>query len=293
MLDRRKSRNAEPLIVKVVDLDEGDREFLAQILAITTAKLITQPSWKLSSALAKKWIVWRTKRNEGISISHCFGEWPGAGVSSLLCPAPLLTPRPETDWWRENYVVPALISLWRSSSHPKILIDLGSGTGLLAIGIARQLILNQVFPHKIIAVDSSTLACETIKKNWERWGDPRIEFVVRQNSIDSWFDGWENDFHPHSIVVSNPPYLDIAWHDPVPTSEDKHALYAGDEGCNAIKAILKGLNYRNWRGQGWIECDPRPNYEYLLLDELSVWKKRQWLKDQWGRRRVLFIQNSK
>ena len=102
----------------------------------------------------------------------------------------VLTPRPET----EILVEQCLKALAKNSSPFKIL-DLGTGSGILAITLAKE------FPQsQITAIEKSAL--EVAQKNALRHAvADRISFV----SADMMKADWQGPYH---LIVSNPPYIE-------------------------------------------------------------------------------------
>ncbi|MGB0370582.1 MAG: peptide chain release factor N(5)-glutamine methyltransferase [Opitutales bacterium] len=112
--------------------------------------------------------------------------------STLICRPGALIPRPETEELIEH-----TLALWKSISNesPKRIVDLGTGSGAIAIALAME------FPDaEVFAVDASKealqLAAENASKNSV---DSRIQLVE-----SDWFSKLDDTF---DLIVSNPPYL--------------------------------------------------------------------------------------
>lgn len=102
----------------------------------------------------------------------------------------VLTPRPET----EILVEQCLKALAKISSPLKIL-DLGTGSGILAITLAKEIPQSQV-----TAIEKSAL--EVARKNASRHAvTDRIRFM----SVDMMKADWQGPYH---LIVSNPPYIE-------------------------------------------------------------------------------------
>jgi release factor glutamine methyltransferase len=145
----------------------------------------------------------------------------------------VLVPRPET----ELLVELALQRL--PQDQPCTVLDLGTGSGAIALAIATERPL-----ARIIAVDLSARALAVASSNAVRLGLSRVEFRA-----GSWFDavpGLTVD-----LIVSNPPY--VAGNDPaleLLTHEPALALASGPAGLDAMQAIVgnaaKHLNPGGW-----------------------------------------------
>lgn len=143
----------------------------------------------------------------------------------------VLIPRPETET-----LVEAVIEHLKDCSQPKI-IDLGTGSGAIAVNLAKNLDSSFVF-----ATDISPDALKVAKRNAERHGvESQIEFVC-----GDLFDPLEGKKLEKTIdcVVSNPPYVskDEFGHLPkeVKDYEPIVALRTDEEGPSFHKKIIEG-----------------------------------------------------
>ena len=136
----------------------------------------------------------------------------------------VLVPRPETEFIVEE-------ALSEFADGPRTIIDIGTGTGCLAVALARE------FPgSQVVATDISPRALEVARRNAGRHAlDNRIAFVCSDflSGIRGHFD----------LIVSNPPYVpesaapslapEVVAHEP------HMALFGGADGLAAIRAILE------------------------------------------------------
>ena len=147
-----------------------------------------------------------------------------------------LIPRPET----ETLVAQALRRI--PADQPQLIADLGTGSGAIALAIARER------PHcEIIAVDIDEAAIETARLNAQRLDIHSIVFHT-----GDWCEpltGMQLD-----MIVSNPPY--IAESDPHLLSGDvrfepRTALAAGAQGMDELRRIARcAVNYL--QAGGWL-----------------------------------------
>lgn len=138
----------------------------------------------------------------------------------------VLIPRPETEELVER------IGEWFADSPPKRVIDLGTGSGIIALSLAR------LFPSvEVFATDISPEALVVAQSNAVAQGlEARVSFLE-----SDWFSGMDGTF---DLVVSNPPYLtekELKHAEPeVREHEPTSALVAGGAlGENALLAILQ------------------------------------------------------
>ena len=118
-------------------------------------------------------------------------------------------------------------------SESPLVIDVGTGSGCLAICLARE------FPNaRVVATDVSPAALAIAARNAERLDvTGRIEFV-RASLVDG-VSG------PAALIVSNPPYIpsaDIEGLEPeVREWEPRQALDGGPDGLDVIRALLAAV----------------------------------------------------
>ncbi len=136
-----------------------------------------------------------------------------------------LIPRPETE-----YLYELLLAYYKDKTPPQRIVDLGTGTGAIAIALAKA------FPGaEVWAVDQSDEALSLAQENIEHNGLSANIHLVQSN----WCEGLLGTF---DLIVSNPPYLsDEEWAQAEPQVRDfepKSALMAEDTGLACLKIIL-------------------------------------------------------
>ena len=134
----------------------------------------------------------------------------------------VLIPRPETELLVEN-VIPHLKSLGRQTS----VIDLGSGSGALAIAIATQ-----VPTAHVIAVENDIEALVWLRKNIEASG---VDVRIVAEDVSTALTGVKAD-----LVVANPPYVpnnqDLPFE--VKNYEPHVALFGGKDGMDVPRQFI-------------------------------------------------------
>ncbi len=137
----------------------------------------------------------------------------------------VLIPRPETELIVEEALE------YAQDGHPcSLVIDAGTGSGCLAVALAREL------PSaRLVATDASAAAIAVARRNAARHGvQGRIGFV--QSSFVSALAVSAN------LIVANPPYVPESHRSmlqpEVREFEPAQALFSGADGMMAIRAIL-------------------------------------------------------
>lgn len=186
-----------------------------------------------------------------------------------------LIPRFET----EELVEKALIYINKLFPNKNLkVIDLGTGTGCIGITIKKHLPLANV---TLVDIDPNTL--EITKENAKKLN-------VDVNIIESNY--WENITDKFDIIISNPPYIKL--NEKIETivskNEPKLALYAGIDGLDAYREILR--NIKSHLNNSYliafeIGCTQKNDIENLILEVLKDVTIESY-QDLQGRDRMIF-----
>lgn len=167
------------------------------------------------------------RRAAGEPLQYILGDQPFCG-RSFKTDARALIPRPET----EELCLKAL-ELIRGAARPDVL-DVGAGTGVLAITIALER------PDaRVMGVDISPEALELAGENARAMG-ARVELRLG----DMYAPASERAF---DLIVSNPPYLsadDMMRLQREVRREPALALFGGEDGLDAYRALARGARER-------------------------------------------------
>lgn len=194
----------------------------------------------------------------------------------------VLIPRPET----EHLVSETLDRLPTKSTEPLNVCDVGTGSGAIAVCLAKYL------PQATItAIDISPQALDVARSNAESHKvSGRIEF--RQADLLSQVQGEVFD-----AIVSNPPYISETEMAEVPDSvkkfEPRQALVgAGTDGGQTTRDLIDQALPRLKPG-GWFLVETSPMLAPSLksyLEGQPKWKRCGVVKDSAGHPRVLWAQ---
>lgn len=149
---------------------------------------------------------------------------------TLKCDSRALIPRPETEEL-VDFVLEKL-NAQKPAGTPVRVLDLGTGTGAIALSVATERA-----GTKVIAVDKSADALALARENLEKIGAPaNIKFLE-----SNWFENVSGVF---DVIISNPPYLTRSeWECAQPevkNHEPLSALVAENAGLADLEIILRG-----------------------------------------------------
>ncbi|MDD5275244.1 MAG: peptide chain release factor N(5)-glutamine methyltransferase [Methylovulum sp.] len=168
------------------------------------------------------------QRHQGIPIAYLTGGrefWSREFIVS----ADVLIPRPDTELLIELSL--KLIP----TDRPTAIIDLGTGSGIIAITLAAQ------YPHaQVFATDISPEALAIAKLNADKHQVGTVQFYQSNwlaDVPDTQFD----------LIISNPPYLDeddIHLQQGDVRFEPRSALIAAEQGLRDIRTIAETAHHR-------------------------------------------------
>lgn len=169
------------------------------------------------------------RRAEGTPVAYLVGHREFYSLEFRVTPD-VLIPRPETE-----FLVITLLDLIKtrgSSEQPIAIADVGTGSGVVAVSVAKHA------PRaRVTAIDISPMALAVAQGNADRLGvSERVEFV--ESDLFAALPA-ERTF---DFVASNPPYVSTAEFDAlardVQAYEPKLALVAGETGTSVIERLV-------------------------------------------------------
>lgn len=187
----------------------------------------------------RKLIADRARR---IPVAYLTGEKEFMGMAFLVGRG-VLIPRPDTEILVERAVEMLKELLGEAEDRPPALVaDIGTGSGAVAVSIARL-----VKGVKVIASDISPDALKYARANVERHGvEDRVVLV-----LGDLFDPVDRALGPGeklAAVVSNPPYIPSSAIDTlspeVAKAEPRHALDGGSDGLAFYRKLAFGAHER-------------------------------------------------
>jgi release factor glutamine methyltransferase len=263
------------------------------VLHCDRAYLFAHPERELTREQQSQYEQLVARRAAGEPLQYITGHQEFWKADFLVTPA-VLIPRPETE-----HLMEAVLELVRGMApsphlpeegkcgppgprggalNPRLkLIDVGTGSGAIAVTLARELPEAEVH-----AVDLSPEALKVARRNAERLG-AHVHFVqsdlLAAVTRDASFD----------FVVSNPPYValnDAELQEVVRRHEPPLALFAGEDGLDVIRRLIPQA-HEALRPGGWLLMEIGFGQADAVQQLLGSWQDVHTAADLAGIARVV------
>lgn len=214
-----------------------------------------------------------------IPLAYLLGWVPFLDLT-IKVQSPILIPRPETEEWVDLLIQ----KLQAHASEIKNILDIGTGSGCIALALASKL------PNATVtAVDINPAALHLLQINAKLNNITNV--IPLQSDLFEKLKGKAFD-----LIVSNPPYIDPALKQTISDNvllwEDHRALFSQENGLWCIKQIIKQapeflIKNKSLPCQLVFEFDPG---QETIIKELC---EEQYLdcavhKDMFGKNRTAF-----
>ena len=247
---------------------------IGHALGLKRMQLYLQFERPLSEADLEKIRPLMKRRGNREPLQYILGEAEFGGLK-LKVDRRALIPRPETE-----YLIELLTA--RMAVAPATILDLGTGSGAIALALAKT------YPEAAVtAVDKSAEALSLAQENAEAAG-----LGQRLRLLESdWFSALASG-EQFQLIVANPPYLSDEETDAatpeVKGFEPRMALSSGENSAADLERIIVQAHSRLLPG-GMLACETGIAQHRALL-ELTVktgYARAESLKDLTGRDRFL------
>lgn len=256
----------------------GSPRMNAELLLIFTlscdrAYLYAHPERELSSEEEHRYRDVLDQRARGIPAQYITGHQEFWGMDLIVSPA-VLIPRPETE-----HLIETVLRLSDESREASLrIVDVGTGSGCIALALAKELTAAEVH-----AADISPAALEIARANAARHQlENRISF--HETDLLAGFAPFVFDF-----VVSNPPYVGESEQDQVQLEvrkfEPRNAVFAGPTGMEVIERLIPRAEAVLKPG-GWLVIEISGTIVERVKHLLSSWEDVQITNDLQGIPRV-------
>ncbi|MHA3104097.1 peptide chain release factor N(5)-glutamine methyltransferase [Acinetobacter sp. ANC 3791] len=218
------------------DPDSYERQeaiwLLEHIVQVGALELKFRLEQSLTEVQAQRYLAGLQRLEQGEPLAYVTGSQP-FWTLDLKVTSDTLVPRPDTE-----ILVDTVLNL--ELPEQCSMVDLGTGTGAIALALASER------PHwRVLATDIYLPTLQVAQENAQRHQLQQVRFAC-----GAWFDAIPTQ--KFDLIVSNPPYID---------PEDVHLQQLGAEPQRALIAQQKGLadlkiiidQAVNWLNpQGWV-----------------------------------------
>ena len=202
-------------------------------------------------------------------IQYITGEARFHGMEFHVTPD-VLIPRPETDELVDLIIKDA------GDREDLYVLDIGTGSGCIAISLARSL----KFPH-ITATDISEKALEVAKENAKRL-KVKVNFIHEDIFL-------KTPLGKFDIIVSNPPYIDESEKKSMEKNvlmyEPHNALFVSDDNPLVFYKRIAEIALASLRNNGslYLEINPRHGEELCEMLKNKGFKNIEMIRDFYGK----------
>ncbi|HEU4740011.1 MAG TPA: peptide chain release factor N(5)-glutamine methyltransferase [Meiothermus sp.] len=263
------------------------RWLLAHALRLEDTDLLRGLHEAVPEGIAEQLEEWLQQRRQGYPLQLILGyslfyvrgleDERSGGYLRLEVRPGVLIPRPET----EGLVELAFGLLPRDRSFPGRLLDVGTGSGAIALALKRR------FPKaEVWATDIDPVAVELAREN-ARLAGLEIQVLL---------EPYTADLKALDLIVSNPPYLPESYRQEAPPElsyENPQALYSGPEGLDVPRALLRQA-WDALKPGGGLALEMAESNVQILAEEArrAGWEAVQVHYDLAGRPRYLTVRKA-
>jgi release factor glutamine methyltransferase len=257
---------------KLSHVEGGRRD--AELLLLRASRrdrtfLLTRPEAELLPPALEQYRAWIDRRARREPVQYILGEQEFYGLRFRVT-KDVLIPRPETE-----HLVEALLERVDHTT-PLSIVDVGTGSGAIAVAIAHSLPRAQV-----TALDLSPEALELARENAQWHGVAgRVRFL--ESDLLAAIAGEQFD-----AVVSNPPYIadGEVLEAQVRDYEPPSALYAGPTGFEIYERLIP-QSFEVLKPGGWLMLEIGHGQQDGILRLLGSWADKDFVQDLQGIPRV-------
>ena len=239
--------------------------------------LVLQPDLEIGESELENWNQILDGLKDFIPIQYLLGKADFYGLEFEVN-ASTLIPRPETEELVQWII---LDSKRTAKSSPLRILDIGTGSGCIAIALAKNL------PNaEVSAIDISEKALEMAKRN-ASFNCVTVKFL-QQNILET-----ATLEQQYDIIVSNPPYVrELEKHELKPNVIDNEphlALFVPDDDALVFYRKIANLALQSLRQDGrlYFEINQYLGTEMIGLLESLDFKSINLRKDIYGNDRML------
>ena len=238
-------------------------------LSCDRAYLFAHPERELATEEQSRYEAALSERSHGVPAQYITGHQEFWGMDLVVTPA-VLIPRPETEHVVETVLELQSSGVSRQASGKLRIVDVGTGSGCIALALARE--LPDVEVH---ASDISPAALEVARANAARH---QLERRIHFHQTDL-LEGLHGEF---DFIVSNPPYVGESEEDTVQLEvrkfEPHTAVFAGPKGTEVIERLIPQAQ-NALRTRGWLVMEISGTIVQDVQNLLGGWQDVQITRD--------------
>ena len=198
-------------------------DWLLHVIDKPALFLLTDESYQLTDSELERFNIGIAKMQQGVPLAYLTGSQAFWSLDFKVNEHTLI-PRPDTEVLVEQVLHWIQSDEQLENKSPKRLLDLGTGSGCIAISLAHELKQSN---WQVVAIDSSIEALKVARHN-ATTNNTTVEFIK-----SSWYEQLSTDPDKRfEIIVSNPPYID---------ETDEHLQRLEAEPISALSAPNEGL----------------------------------------------------
>jgi release factor glutamine methyltransferase len=271
-------RNELAALYDIKEIDSLCMIVLEDVTCTSSVRIKAFPELEIPAEQAERINKMLTRLKSGEPVQYILGHAEFYGLPFKVNPS-VLIPRPET----EELVEWAILSVGSSQLTVGNILDIGTGSGCIAISLKKNLVDAQVS-----AIDISTEALKTAKENAEL-NDVNINFIEADilNQTNSPLT------NHYSLIISNPPYVTLddkkQMHTNVTDFEPHTALFVPEnDPLIFYKAIADfALTHLKKGGLLFFEINESYGEQIVELLDNKLFKNIELRKDMSGKFRMV------
>jgi len=259
---------------------------LAYVLGVEKEYLIANLHEEVDEGLGEMFLKYMSEVRDGKPVAYITNQKEFYGLDFYVDQR-VLIPRPDTELMVEK----ALDFIRKNYKNERFsILDLGTGSGNIAISIAKTL-ENEDLIEYIHALDISDDAIEVAKQNVVQHGVEDKINVTQSDLLEA-----IEDEESYDLILANLPYIGEVKHRYIDKNVEKYepkvALFGGEDGLTLYKKLFQQLRDKHisWKMMaGEINPEQLPD----LVIDLNKYFDQNWevLKDLSGKYRVFVIYN--
>lgn len=223
--------NEATLTLKAAGIATSRLECLVLLEDITgkdRSWLLGNPDFKLSDKQFKKLAKQINRREQHEPLAYIRGKTEFYG-REFLVNEHTLEPRPETET-----MIDLLIKIIRNKNSKYIIVDVGTGSGCIAITAKLE------FPNtEVWGIDIDKKCIVTATKNAKKLG-AEVNFCIA-NLLEDYLQGMSSHTE-NAIICTNLPYVPDKYQiNQAAKFEPKHAIFGGEDGLDLYRQLFSQL----------------------------------------------------